>query len=152
VPRTDRASLLIHADADAVYRALTDADARATWIPPTGMTGRIEDWDLREGGGYRMVLTYDDPSGAPGKAGDGHDVVAARFTELTPGTRVVEAVDFDSDDPAFGGTMTMTWSLTPVDDGTVVEVTAEGVPAGINREDHAAGMTSSLENLATYLG
>ena len=65
--------------------------------------------------------------------------------------RVVQAVDFVSDDPAFAGTMTMTWAVYAVDDGTLVEFIADDVPVGISAEDHAAGMTASLQNLARYL-
>ncbi|HEX9467700.1 MAG TPA: hypothetical protein VGA11_04765 [Acidimicrobiia bacterium] len=38
--------------------------------------------------------------------------------------RVVQAVDFVSDDPAFAGTMTMTWAVRAVDGGTRVQTTA----------------------------
>jgi hypothetical protein len=47
--------------------------------------------------------------------------------------------------------MTMTWTLAAVDAGTKVQIRADDVPAGISAEDHAAGMTSSLANLAAYL-
>jgi hypothetical protein len=60
-------------------------------------------------------------------------------------------VDFVSDDPAFAGTMTMTWELSANNSGTRVEIRADDVPAGISPEDHAIGMASSLANLATYL-
>ena len=68
-----------------------------------------------------------------------------------PNDRVVQAVDFESDDPAFAGTMTMTWAVQASDHGTLVEFIADDVPVGISAEDHAAGMTSSLEQLAGYL-
>jgi hypothetical protein len=35
--------------------------------------------------------------------------------------------------------------------GTLVEFIADGVPDGISADDHAAGMTSSLANLADFL-
>jgi Activator of Hsp90 ATPase homolog 1-like protein len=60
-------------------------------------------------------------------------------------------VDFVSDDPAFAGTMTMTWAVRAVDRGTRVEVTADDVPDGISADDHAAGLTASLDNLAGYV-
>jgi hypothetical protein len=60
-------------------------------------------------------------------------------------------VDFVSDDPAFAGTMTMTWAVRAVDGGTRVEITADDVPDGISADDHAAGLTSSLDNLARYV-
>jgi hypothetical protein len=47
--------------------------------------------------------------------------------------------------------MTMTWAVRAVAGGTQVEITADGVPDGIAADDHAAGMSSSLENLARYV-
>ncbi len=60
-------------------------------------------------------------------------------------------MDFESDDPSFAGTMTMTWEATVVDGRTRVDFTADDVPEGISAEDHAAGLESSLENLEAYL-
>jgi uncharacterized protein YndB with AHSA1/START domain len=152
VSRTDVASRSIDAPSDVVYRALVDDAALAEWLPPAGMTARFERFDLRPGGGYRLVLTYDDPSAASGKATADSDVVEARIVELVPGERVVQAIDFESDDPAFAGTMTMTWSVTPAADGrSVVELRADDVPPGISAEDHADGMNSSLDQLAVYV-
>jgi hypothetical protein len=47
--------------------------------------------------------------------------------------------------------MTMTWELSAVDGGTRVEIRADDVPTGISAEDHAAGLASSLANVAAYL-
>jgi uncharacterized protein YndB with AHSA1/START domain len=149
--RTDIATRLIAAPPDAVYAALVDPDALTSWLPPDGMTATMNRYDARPGGSYRMTLRYADASGAPGKATADADVVEARFVELVPGERVVQAVDFVSDDPAFHGTMTMTWQVRAVDNGTRVEVRADDVPTGISAEDHAAGLRSSLANLAAYL-
>ncbi|GGG66652.1 hypothetical protein GCM10011374_33530 [Kocuria dechangensis] len=149
--RTDAASQVVPAPPDRVYAALVDPDALTAWLPPEGMTGRIERFDPRPGGSYRMVLTYTDASAAPGKAAADTDVVDARFVDVVPGVRIVQAVDFVSDDPAYAGTMTMTWELTEVDGGTLVEIRADNVPPGISAEDHAAGLASSLANLAGYL-
>jgi uncharacterized protein YndB with AHSA1/START domain len=116
------------------------------------MTGRFERFDARPGGSYRMVLTYADASGAPGKATANSDIVEARFIDIVPGQRVVQAVDFISDDPANAGTMTMTWEVTAVGAGTRVDIVAEDVPDGISAEDHATGLSSSLAKLAVYVG
>jgi uncharacterized protein YndB with AHSA1/START domain len=115
------------------------------------MTGRFERFDARPGGSYRMVLTYSDASGAPGKTSAESDIVEARFVDIVPGERVVQAVEFVSDDPAYADTMTMTWEVTAADAGTRVEIVAEDVPDGISAEDHAAGLSSSLTNLAAYV-
>jgi uncharacterized protein YndB with AHSA1/START domain len=151
MPRTDRGSRVIAASPERVWAALVDPGALLAWLPPGGMTGRFERFDARPGGSYRMVLTYSDASGAPGKATADSDIVEARFIEIVPGERVVQAVDFVSDDPAYAGTMTMTWQVTPVEAGIRVDIIAEDVPDGISADDHAAGLASSLTKLAAYL-
>jgi uncharacterized protein YndB with AHSA1/START domain len=151
MPRTDTASRVIAASPEQVYGAFVDPDALVVWLPPEGMGGRFERFDPRPGGSYRMVLTYADASESPGKATADSDVVEARFVDVVPGVRVVQAVDFVSDDPAYAGTMTMTWEVTAVDGGTRVDITADDVPDGISAEDHAAGLASSLTNLADHL-
>lgn len=151
MPRTDRASRVIAAPLESVWAAFVDPEALVAWLPPGGMIGRFERFDARPGGSYRMVLTYSDASGAPGKATADSDVVEARFVDIVPGERVVLAVGFVSDDPAYDGTMIMNWEVTAVDVGTRVSVVAEDVPDGISAEDHAAGLASSLAKLAAYL-
>ena len=151
MPRTDRASRIIAARPEQVYAALVDPEALAVWLPPRGMTARFERFDARPGGGYRLVLTYRDAGTGRGKATADSDVVEVRFMSLVPGACVAQEVDFESDDPSFAGTMTMTWVISSVDGGTLVEITADGVPDGISADDHAAGMASSLENLAQHL-
>ena len=71
--------------------------------------------------------------------------------EIVQDDRVVQAADFVSDDPAFAGTMTMTWVVHALESGTLVEFMADDVPHGISAEDHETGMASSLENLANFL-
>lgn len=149
--RTDSAARVIPASADEVYAALVDPDALTVWLPPHGMTARFEHFDARPSGGYRMVLTYENASGSPGKTNAESDVVEGRFVEIVPDHRVVHAVDFVSDDPAFADTMTMTWQVSTVDGGTRVDFIATDVPAGISVEDHVAGLNSSLDNLARFL-
>jgi uncharacterized protein YndB with AHSA1/START domain len=136
---------------ERVWAAMVDPEALLAWLPPGGMTGRFERFDARPGGSYRMVLTYADASGAPGKATADSDIVEARFIDIVPGQRVVQAADFISDDPANAGTMTMTWEVTAVGAGARVDIVAEDVPDGISAEDHAAGLSSSLAKLAAYV-
>ncbi|BBH69709.1 hypothetical protein ACTI_63940 [Actinoplanes sp. OR16] len=149
--RIDRAGRLIAASPAAVYEALLSRDALERWLPPEGMRGRIERWDPRPGGGFRMVLTYLDATGSPGKSSDATDVVEVGFADLVPAERVVQEAVFEAGDPDFAGTMTMTWLLRPSLHGTEVSVTATGVPAGISQSDHEEGIASSLANLASYL-
>jgi uncharacterized protein YndB with AHSA1/START domain len=142
---------VIAAPLERVYAAFIDPDALLAWLPPNGMTGSFERFDAGPGGSYRMVLNYADAAVARGKATANSDIVEARFVEIVPGVRVVQAVDFVSDEPGYAGTMTMTWEVASVEAGTRVEIRAEDVPDGISAEDHAAGLESSLANLAAYL-
>ncbi|OUS94432.1 SRPBCC family protein [Rhodococcus sp. NCIMB 12038] len=149
--RTDRASRVIAASPTTVYDALLDRESVEAWLPPEGMRGRIEQWDPRPGGGFRMVLTYLDPADSPGKSSAATDVVDVGFADLVPAERVVQQAVFEADDPSFAGTMTMTWHLTATGDRTEVTVTATDVPPGIDQADHEAGIASSLANLASYV-
>jgi uncharacterized protein YndB with AHSA1/START domain len=144
MPRTDTASREIAAPPEQVYAALVDPAALTAWLPPRGMTGRFDHFEARPGGSYRMVLTYADGETPAGKMTADSDVVEANFVEIVPGRRVVQDVDFVSDDPRFRGTMTMTWEVTPVDEGTRVDVRAEDVQLA---ESVSIAMLTVLETL-----
>jgi uncharacterized protein YndB with AHSA1/START domain len=151
VSRTDRASRVVRAPLDQVFRAFIDRASLETWLPPAGMTARFERFDPWPGGSYRLILTYTDPEGSGAKSSPDSDIVEARYVDIVHDERVVQAIDFVSNDPAFAGTMTMTWAVRATDGGTHVEFTADDVPVGISADDHAAGMASSLQNLADHL-
>jgi uncharacterized protein YndB with AHSA1/START domain len=151
VPRTDYASRFIDAPVAQVFKALINREALETWLAPAGMTAAFERFDARPGGSSRLVLTYLDPSGADGKSSADSDIVDVRYIDIVDNTRVVQAVDFVSDDSAFAGTMTMTWTVRALDEGTLVEITADDVPDGISADDHQNGMASSLDNLANFM-
>jgi uncharacterized protein YndB with AHSA1/START domain len=147
---TDVGRAVVAAHPSAVFAALVDAEARAVWLPPTGMSGRFEWFDARPGGGYRMLLAYDDPA-VRGKSEDNLDVVEVRFAVVEEPRRLVEQADFDTDDEALSGTMTMTWSLEALETGTLVTITATDVPDGISSDDHVRAFGSTLANLDRYL-
>ena len=150
--RPMKVSRLVRAPAQTLYDAFLDPEALAAWLPPEGMRGEISRFEPWEGGGYRMRLSYESPSPARrGKTEPDADVVDVRFVELAPAARIVQAADFDTKDLAFGGTMTMTWTFTERAAGTEVSVEVENLPPGIREEDHAAGIRSSLENLARFV-
>jgi uncharacterized protein YndB with AHSA1/START domain len=150
--RTDSASIEIPAAAEAVYAAFSDPAALMRWLPPGSMTGRVLEYDFREGGRYRIALTYEGT--APANVGKTHgrtDVSTGRFVSLRPFARIVQTVEFETANAAFTGEMTLNWSFEPTPSGTKVTVSAENVPEGITEADHDAGLRSSLENLAKYL-
>jgi len=85
-----------------------------------------------------------------GKTSKHEDIFHGRFLELIPDERIVELIEFESDDPDFAGEMKITTTLAPVPGGTEVSIRCENVPVGIRPEDHNKGMMSSLENLAEF--
>ncbi|MGW2119349.1 SRPBCC family protein [Streptomyces zhihengii] len=148
---TTRVSRHVNASPAAVYRALLDPGAVARWRVPDGMSARVHEFDARQGGRFRVSLTYDD-TGAPGTAGKSDartDTYHGHFAELVPDEKVVEVLAFESADPEFGGTMTMTTSLAAAEDGgTEVLVVHEGLPDAVRPEDNEAGTRMALDNLA----
>ncbi len=148
--RTDAAFRVIAAPAAKLYAALVDPQALASWLPPTGMSGRVDRLEPWPGGKYRMELRYDEPGTGQGKSDMDSDVVEGEFVELVPGERVVQRARFESDDPSMAGTMTITWRFDPLPSGTRVTVTCDDVPVGIRKKDHLAGLRSTLENLAAF--
>ena len=149
--RTDIASRVIGATPEAIYDAFIDPDAQARWLPPTGMTGKFDRFEPWPGGRYRLTLTFAGEHATAGKSSADADTVEGQLVELIPGERIVQTADFESDDPAYAGTMTMTWWLRAVPGGTEVTITASDVPRGISAEDHAQGLASTLSNLADFL-
>lgn len=149
--RIDSASRLIQATPQAIYRAFAEPGAMERWLPPDGMTGAMLHFDFREGGSYRMRLTYAQSGQGRGKTSEDADEVAVRLTRLEEGRRIEQQVMFESEDPSFAGVMRMIWTFQPRDDGTLVTIRAEDVPEGIRPEDHEAGLISSLEKLAGFV-
>lgn len=151
-PASTRNSKFIKAPQEALYRAFTDPEALAVWLAPGDMTGKVHNFDYRVGGGYQMSVYY--PSSdttSRGKTSDREDRYTARFVELTPPGRIVEAITFDSDDPAFSGEMIMEVTLEAQDGGTLVSILFKNIPPVIRPEDNEAGTLSSLEKLARYV-
>jgi uncharacterized protein YndB with AHSA1/START domain len=140
----------VNAPRARVYAALVDPDAIARWKVPAGMTCEVHAFDAREGGTFRISLTYDAP-GKAGKTTEHTDTYRGRFAELVPDERVVEVDEFETDDPALRGEMTVTITLTDADGGTDVLGVHEGLPPGAPIADNEAGWRSSLARLAALV-
>ncbi|GAA4697600.1 SRPBCC domain-containing protein [Nocardioides conyzicola] len=134
-----------------MYAALLDAAAVAQWRVPDGMTGEVHELDPRVGGRVRMSLTYDDPATA-GKSGGATDTYSGTYVELVPHERVVERVEFETDDAALDGPITMTTTLRDVPDGTEVEIRMDGLPDAVPRADNELGTRMALDKLARLVG
>jgi uncharacterized protein YndB with AHSA1/START domain len=140
----------IRAPRPDVYRALLDARAIAKWRVPTGMTSHVHEFDAREGGSFRISLTYDAPTGT-GKTAAHTDTYHGRFVKLLPNEQVVEVLEFETADPELRGEMTMTTTLADADGGTDVLVVHEGIPSGVPTTDNETGTRMALANLARFV-
>jgi uncharacterized protein YndB with AHSA1/START domain len=140
----------INAPRAVVYRALLDARAIATWRVPTGMTSDVHEFDAREGGSFRISLTYDAPTGT-GKTTAHTDTYHGRFVKLVTNEQVVEVLEFETTDPELRGEMTITTTLADADGGTDVLVAHEGIPNGVSAADNETGSRMSLANLAALV-
>jgi len=145
-----RISQHVNAPRANVYRALLDARAVATWMVPDGMTSHVHEFDAREGGSFRISLTYDAPTGT-GKTNANTDTFHGRFVKLVPNEQVVEAVEFETADPALQGEMTITITLADADGGTDLLAVHDRLPPGLSAADNETGWRMSLAKLAALV-
>jgi uncharacterized protein YndB with AHSA1/START domain len=147
---TTRVSRHIAAPPSSVYRALIDADAVQRWMVPDDMTSEVHSFEATEGGSFRISLTYDDQRTA-GKSGSQTDTFHGRFVRLVPDREVVQVVEFESDDPAMQGEMTITYSLADEDGGTRLTGVHGNLPAGVPPSDNEVGWRMSIDKLAALV-
>jgi len=127
---------------------LLDPSAVQQWMVPEGMTSEVHSFDPREGGAFRISLTYDVPTTA-GKTTSETDSFHGRFVKLVPDTEVVQAVEFETDDPSMAGEMMVTYTLADAaDGGTDVVGIHENLPPGVAPADNELGWRMSLDKLA----
>jgi uncharacterized protein YndB with AHSA1/START domain len=137
----------VHAPRSAVYHALLDAGSIASWRVPNGMRSHVHEFDPREGGAFRVSLTYDAPDAA-GKSAAHTDTYHGRFVKLVPDEQVVEVLEFETADPALAGQMTLTTMLVEADGGTDVVMVHDGIPDSVPVADNETGTRMALLNLA----
>jgi uncharacterized protein YndB with AHSA1/START domain len=140
----------INAPRTKVYNALVEADAIGTWMVPPGMTSHVHSFDSREGGAFRISLTYDEP-GAAGKTSAQTDTYHGRFVELVQNEKVVEVLEFETRDPALQGEMTITFTLRDAGGGTELVAVHDRLPPGLSPADNETGWRLSLAQLAALV-
>src|SRR5258708_1083769 len=92
-----KVSKVIKAPRNVVYRAFLDKDSLVAWLPPNNMTGHVHTFEPREGGKFRISLTYIDPKKSPpGKTSENMDTVQGRFAKLVPNETIVQVIEFES--------------------------------------------------------
>lgn len=145
-----RVSRFIKATRQAVYKALIDPQAIAQWKVPEGMSSVVHEFEAREGGRFRVSLTYEAP-GASGKTTAHTDTYHGYFASLIPNEEVVEVSEFETSNPAMQGEMTITMVLRDVDGGTDLLAIHDGLPVGVAPGDNEMGWRMSLDKLAELL-
>jgi uncharacterized protein YndB with AHSA1/START domain len=133
-----------------VYRALLDPVAVAKWKVPDGMSCAVHRFEPREGGAFCVSLTYDAPTGA-GKTTARTDRYHGRFVKLVPNEQVVEALEFETDNPALRGEMIITTTLIDGEGGTDLVAVHEDLPPGLSPADNETGWRMSLAKLAALV-
>lgn len=121
-----------------VYKAFTDADSLAKWLPPYGFTGHVERYDAKVGGTYAMYFTTLGSGQRHGWTGE--------YVELTPNERLRYKETFD--DPNMSGQMDTTVTLKAVPSGTELTVVQSGIPDAIPTDGCYVGWQQSLTQLA----
>jgi uncharacterized protein YndB with AHSA1/START domain len=145
-----RVQIHVNAPRAAVYRALLDPEAVAAWMVPTSMTSRMHAFDPREGGEFRISLTYDAPTGT-GKTTAQTDTQCGRFVALVPNERVVEVAAFETAGPALQGEMTISYTLADADGGTDLVAVHDHLPPGLSPADNELGWRMSLGKLTALV-
>jgi len=138
MPSTIRLHRVLKASPERAYRAFTDADALAKWLPPYGFTCKVHQLDARVGGTHRMSFTNF-------TTGNAHSF-GGRYLEMKPNERIHYTDSFD--DPNLPGEMQVTVSFRKVSCGTEVTIVQEGVPDVIPAEQCYLGWQESLAQLA----
>ncbi|WP_348825463.1 SRPBCC family protein [Flavobacterium aestuarii] len=125
------------ASPEKIYRALTDADALASWIPPYGFVAKVHHLDLKIGGSYKMSFTNFTTGSTHSFGGEYLELKENEFLKYTD----------KFDDPNLPGEMITTVWLTKVQCGTDIKITQEGIPEMIPAEMCYLGWQESLEKL-----
>lgn len=125
------------APVEKVYRAFTDADAMAAWLPPYGFTCKVHAMDFKVGGSYKMSFTNF-------TTGNSH-AFGGEYIEIIPNERLKYTDRFD--DPNLPGLMITTIEFKAVLCGTEMFATQEGIPAVIPAEMCYLGWQESLDKL-----
>jgi uncharacterized protein YndB with AHSA1/START domain len=124
-----------------LYRAFTEAEAMARWLPPHGFTCAVHQFDARVGGTFRM--SFRDFG-----SGNSHSF-GGEYLELIPHQRIRYVDRFD--DPNLPGVMEVTVELKPVSCGTELSITQAGIPEAIPLEMCYLGWQDSLAQLAALV-
>lgn len=128
---------VLKASPEKVYRAFTDANAMASWIPPYGYLCIVHEMNVRVDGTYKMSFQNF-------STGNGHSF-GGKYVELKPNEFLKYTDKFD--DPNLPGEMTTSVWLQKVSAGTELKILQENIPSMIPADMCYLGWQESLEKL-----
>lgn len=136
--RSIRLHRVLRAPPEKLYRAFTEAEALAKWLPPYGFTCTVHQLDAVVGGTFRMSFRNFSTGHAHAFGGE--------YLELLPHRRIRYTDRFD--DPNLPGVLQVTVAFEPVSCGTELSVLQEGIPEVIPLEMCYLGWQESLAQFA----
>ena len=129
---------VLKASPEKVYRAFTDGNALASWLPPYGFLCTIQELNVKMDGSFRMSFHNF-------STGNSHSF-GGKYVEIKPNEFLKYTDKFD--DPNLAGEMITSVWLQKVSVGTELKVLQEGIPSVIPTEMCYLGWQESLEKLA----
>lgn len=128
---------VLTATPEKVFRAFSEVDAYASWIPPYGFIAKIHQMDFKEGGEYKMSFINF-------SSGKSHSF-GGNILEIETNKHLKYTDKFD--DPNLPGEMITTVTFKGVSCGTELNITQTGIPEAIPAEMCYLGWQESLEKL-----
>lgn len=122
---------------EKLFRAFTELDAMASWLPPYGFIAKVHSMEVKAGGTYKMSFINF-------TTGNSHSF-GGEYLEIKPNELIKYTDRFD--DPNLPGEMITTIRLKAVSCGTELTATQEGIPAAIPTEMCYLGWQESLDKL-----
>jgi len=129
--------MVLKASPEKVFRAFSNSDAYASWLPPYGYIGKVHQRDFIVGGSYKMSFTNFD-------TGNGHSF-GGKFLEIKSNEFIKHVDQFD--DPNLSGDMMTTIEFKKVISGTDITIIQTNIPAAIPTELCYLGWQDSLDKL-----
>ena len=129
---------VLKASPEKVYRAFTETNALASWIPPYGFLCTVHEMNVQVNGTYKMSFHNF-------STGNGHSF-GGKYVEIKPNEFLKYTDKFD--DPNLPGEMTTSVWLQKVSVGTEIKIMQEDIPSVIPLEMCYLGWQESLEKLA----
>ena len=128
---------VLTASPEKIYRAFTETNAMASWIPPYGFICVVHSMDVKIGGKYRMSFINF-------TTGSSHSF-GGEYLDLKPNEFLKYSDQFD--DPNLPGEMITSVWLKKVSCGTEIKIVQENIPDMIPTEMCYLGWQESLEKL-----